>query len=102
MAEEVKCVLKLMLAINTRLWSYCFLNHVIVSVSFGGHVALRGYIPMKLGILFYLFIYFYCSNFHKRQIGVKLIIVINFGDVIMRLAIIIYGFACTHCAPFYC
>lgn len=35
MAEEVKCVLKLMLAINTRLWSYCFLNHVIVSVSFG-------------------------------------------------------------------
>lgn len=43
MAAEVKCVLKLMLAINTRLWSYYFLNHVIVSVSFGVHVALRGY-----------------------------------------------------------
>lgn len=57
---------------------------------------------MKLGILFYLFIYFYCSNFHKRQIGVKLIIVINFGDVIVKLAIIIYGFASSHCAPFYC
>lgn len=102
MAEEVKCVLKLMLAINTRLWSHCFLNHVIVSVSFGGTRGTSGIFPMKLSILFYLFIYFYCSNFHKRQIGVKLIIVINFGDVIMRLAIIIYGFACTHCAPFYC
>ena len=51
---------------------------------------------------FVLFIYFYCSNFHKRQIGVKLIIVINFGDVIMRLAMIIYGFVCIHCALFYC